>query len=140
MKYLIDTNIISELRKPLDRRNRGVERWFQAADPNALFLSVLVIGEIRKGIETRRVNDPAQAIALESWLERILHAYADRILHVDFEAAQLWGRAQSIRPFPVIDGLMAATAQSRGLHLVTRNVSDLVGWPASDLLINPFDE
>lgn len=140
MNFLIDTNIISELRKPADRRNQGVEQWFRQADPDTLFLSVLVVGEIRKGIEVKRVSDPAQAVALESWLGRIVDGYSDRILSIDFDAAQLWGRAQSIRPFPVIDGLLAATAQARDMVLVTRNVNDLAGWPASNLLMNPFIE
>lgn len=140
MNFLIDTNIISELRKPADRRDHGVEQWFSQADPDTLFLSVLVVGEIRKGIETRRVTDPAQAAALESWLGRIVEGYSDRILSINFETAQFWGRAQSIRPFPVLDGLLAATAQAHGMVLVTRNTKDLHGWPATDLLMNPFIE
>jgi len=140
VNFLIDTNIISELRKPAERRNQGVEQFFRDADPDTLFLSVLVVGEIRKGIETKRVRDPAQAVALESWLGRIIDGYSDRILPIDFDVAQHWGRAQCIRPFPVIDGLLAATAQARGMMLVTRNVSDLEGWPTSNLLVNPFIE
>ncbi len=139
-KYLIDTNIISELRKPADRRNPGVTQWFSNADPDTLYLSVLVVGEIRRGIESKRANDPSQAIALEAWLDRIIQGYSDRVLPIDFETVQLWGRAQSIRPFPVIDGLLAATAQAHGMTLVTRNVGDLDGWPAVDLLVNPFSE
>nr|MBV6630345.1 type II toxin-antitoxin system VapC family toxin [Oceanococcus sp. HetDA_MAG_MS8] len=140
MNYLIDTNILSELRKPPGRRNQGVEQWFGQADPDSLFLSVLVVGEIRKGIEARRVSDPVQGVALEAWLSRIIDGYFDRILPIDLNAAQLWGRAQCIRPFPVIDGLLAATAQARGMVLVTRNVKDLDGWPVPDLLMNPFIE
>lgn len=140
MNFVIDTNIISELRKPLERRNPGVVQWFRDANPDSLFLSVLVVGDIRRGIEAKRVSDPAQAIALDSWLSRIIDGYADRILPIDFNTAQLWGRAQSIRPFPVIDGLLAATAQAHGMVLVTRNLNDLHGWPASDLLMNPFVE
>lgn len=140
MKYLLDTNIISELRKPLERRNQAVMQWFSEVDPQALFLSVLVVGEIRKGIELKRASDPRQAMALETWLDRIVDDYADRILTVDLEVSLLWGRVQSIRPFPVIDGLLAATAQAGGMKLVTRNVADLAGWPAAGLLINPFVE
>lgn len=140
MKYLVDTNILSELRKPAERRNAGVADWFRRADPASLFLSVLVVGEIRKGIETKRATDTAQALALDNWLDQMLRRYADRILPIDFHTAQLWGRAQSIRPFPVIDGLLAATAQTHGLQLVTRNTDDLRGWPASDLLLNPFTQ
>ena len=139
MNYLIDTNVISELRKPVTRRNAGVKRWFQDVESEALYLSVLVLGEIRKGIEFKRVSDPAQAVAIESWLDQLVGSYADRILPVNYEVAQLWGRAQCVRSFPVIDGLLAATAQANGLQLVTRNVVDLEGWPASDLLVNPFD-
>ena len=140
MTFLIDTNIIRELRRPPSRRNPGVEQWFRGADPDALFLSVLVLGEIRKGIEAKRANDAAQAMALEAWMDQIVRGYSARILPIDFDAAQLWGRAQSIRPFPVIDGLLAATAQARGMSLVTRNTGDLDGWPATDLLINPFND
>lgn len=139
MSYLIDTNVISELRKPTARRNPGVQRWFDQAESGELYLSVLVIGEIRKGIEAKRVTDIAQAIALDGWLSQLVQAYAERILPVSLSVAEHWGRAQTIRSFPVIDGLMAATAQEHGLKLVTRNVSDLTNWPYPELLLNPFE-
>lgn len=138
MKFLLETNIISELRKPPGRRDQALERWFREVDPDALFLSVLVVGEIRKGSESKRADDPAQTIALEAWLDNLIEGYGERILPIDLATAQLWGRAQRIRPFPVIDSLLAATAQTHGLRLVTSNVEDLHGWPARDLLINPF--
>lgn len=139
MTFLLDTNIISELRKPLERRNRGLQKWFDWAASADLFLSALVIGEIRKCIEAKRATDISQAHSLEAWLSKLASAYADRILPVSVAVAECWGRAQAIRRFPIIDGLMAATAQEHGMQLVTRNVADLKDWPHSGLLLNPFD-
>lgn len=139
MTFLLDTSIISELRKPLKCRNRGLQKWFDWAASADLFLSALVISEIRKGIEAKRDTDISQAHALEAWLANLASAYADRILPVSVAVAGFWGRAQAIRRFPIIDGLMAATAQEHGMQPVTRNVSDLKDWPHSGLLLNPFD-
>ena len=139
MSYLIDTNVISELRKPIARRNPGVQRWFDQVESGELFLSVLVVGEIRKGIETKRSTDTAQASALDGWLSQLVQAYAERILPVSLGVAERWGRARTVRSFPVIDGLMAATAQEHGMKLVTRNVGDLTDWPYPGLLLNPFE-
>lgn len=139
MSYLLDTNVISELRKPSARRNPGVGRWFNQVDSSDLYLSVLVIGELRKGIEAKRSTDPVQATVLDAWLAQVVRAYSDRILPISMGVAECWGRAQMIRSYPVIDALMAATAQENGMTLVTRNVADLVGWPVDGLLLNPFE-
>lgn len=138
MSYLLDTNILSELRKPETRRNAGVVAWLSQVRSGELYLSVLVIGEIRKGIERVRGPDPGQAQALDAWLGQIETLYTDRIMPITTAIAARWGRAQAARTYPVIDGLMAATADEHGLQLVSRNTRDLAGWPAIRAPLNPF--
>lgn len=101
-----------------------------------LFLSVLTLGEIRRGIEIVARSDHAQAAALERWRRRIVAAYADRILPVSEAVAEEWGRIQAIRSVSTIDSLLAATAVAHGLTLVTRNVRDFAGTRA--VLLDPF--
>ncbi len=101
-----------------------------------LFLSVLVTGEIRKGIERARPRDSRKAAALERWLREVERTFSDRILPVDAGVADIWGRMSAIRPIPAIDGLLAATANRFDLTLATRNVSDVDGLGAS--VLNPF--
>jgi toxin FitB len=139
VSYLLDTNILSELRKPVARRNVGVMAWFSMAEADELYLSVLVIGEIHKGIERVRGSDQEQARALSTWLRRIETNYADRILQVTIGIATRWGQLQAIRNYPVIDALLAATADEHGLRLVSRNVQQLVDWPAVHPHLNPFE-
>ena len=124
MSYLIDTNVLSELRKG-PRSDPSVAAWFSSISGDQVFLSVLVIGEIRGGIERIRRRDPKGARALESWLARLVSDYADRILPVDRDVAEEWGRLNVPKPVPVVDGLMAATARIFDLTLVTRNVRDI---------------
>ena len=100
-------------------------------------MSVLVFGEIRRGIERLRSRDGVQAEAYEHWLNELFGEYQDRILPVTAQVAERWGRFNAIRTLPVIDGLMAATAAVMGLTLVTRNVSDLAGIGVQ--LLNPFE-
>lgn len=138
MTYLLDTNILSELRKPEARRNKGLTDWLSKVQSDDLFLSVLVVGEVRKGIERVRAGDPKQARALEEWLAQVEVFYSDRILPITTPIATRWGRAQVGRNYPVIDGLMAATADEHNLQLVTRNTQDLAGWPALHPLLNPW--
>jgi toxin FitB len=102
-----------------------------------LYLSVLVIGEVRQGIERLRRRDPARVEVFEAWLSTLLHDYGDRIVPVTAEVAEERGRLNVPDPLPVIDGLMAATAKVRGWTFVTRNVSDLAGTGVR--LLNPFD-
>ena len=135
MSYLVDTNVVSELRKGR-RCDPGVASWFAAASSEDLFLSVLTIGEIRKGIESIRRRDARAAEALELWLGDVVAAHADRILPVDEVIAQQWGRFNVPDPLPVLDGLLAATASVHGLTLVTRNVRDVERTGVSCL--NPF--
>ena len=135
MSYLIDTNIISELRKG-DRCDANVAAWYASIAEEGLFLSTLVLGEIRKGVELARRKDAGKAVALERWLQDVEAAFGGRVLGIDNAVADQWGRLSAIRPIPVIDGLLAATALVNGLILVTRNDSDIAGLGAS--VLNPF--
>jgi predicted nucleic acid-binding protein len=135
MSYLIDTNIIAELRKG-QRCDPHVARWWARVGDAELFLSVLVLGEIRKGIELARPRDPAKATALERWLDAVSHAFAARILPIDQAVADAWGRLNAPHPRPTVDSLLAATAQVYDLTLVTRNVADVEH--AGIKLLNPF--
>jgi predicted nucleic acid-binding protein len=121
--YLLDTNVLSELRKRQPSRN--VLAWVAATPPGALFTSSLVIGELRKGIENVRRRDQAQATRLADWLAELRTGYGDRILPVTSDIAERWGRFSSPGPVPVVEGLLAATAQEHGLVLATRNVKDV---------------
>jgi predicted nucleic acid-binding protein len=122
--FLIDTNVISELRKGT-RANGNVRRWFSSTDEDALYLSVLVTGEIRRGIEAIRRRDPRAASALERWLAALVQAHADRVLPVDAAVADEWGRLDAQGSLPIVDGLLAATARVHKLTLVTRNTRDV---------------
>lgn len=138
MTLLIDTNVISEVRKG-QRCNEGVAEWYAGVSEAELFISALVLGEIRKGIEILRGRgDFQQAEMLEAWLGTVIRRFSDRILPIDANVANAWGRLYSVRRVPVIDGLMAATAISRDLTFVTRNVSDVQGLGVS--LLNPFSD
>lgn len=134
MSFLIDTNVISEVRKK-ERCDRNVAARYASVADDELYLSVLVTGEIRKGVELARRRDPAKAASLDAWLRQVIDAFDDRILPVDRGVADAWGRMSAVRPLPLIDGLLAATAKIHGLILVTRNDADMRGW--GDLL-NPF--
>jgi predicted nucleic acid-binding protein len=133
--FLLDTNVVSELRKA-NRSNVGVRRWMDAHITDELWLSVLVIGELRRGVELIRRRDVAAATSLESWLDRLLDQYDDRILPVTTRVAERWARITVPDPVPIIDGLLAATAFEHGLVLVTRNVNELAATGVA--LHNPF--
>jgi predicted nucleic acid-binding protein len=135
MGYLIDTNVLSELQKR-DRCHASVRSWYACVKPDELFLSVLVIGEIRQGIERLRGRDAVQAGHIEQRLTRIKIAMAGRILPISFEIAERWGYINSPGPLPVIDGLLAATALVHDLTLVTRNTKDVER--SGVRLLNPF--
>ncbi len=124
MSFLIDTNIISEVRKG-SRCDAKVAAWYASIADGELYLSVLVTGEIRKGIELARPRDPAKADALEAWLASVDAAFGERILSIDRTVADERGRMSGQRPIPTIDGLLAATAKVHDLTLVTRNVEDV---------------
>ncbi len=135
MSLLLDTNVVSELRKG-SRADARVRAWFDAVDETEVYLSVLVVGELRRGIENVRRKDAAQSRALERWLQRLTRQHTDRILPVDRRVADQWGRFSSIRSASPVDTLMAATAQVHEMTLVTRNVRD-VAWTGVPCL-NPF--
>jgi toxin FitB len=135
VSYLIDTNIISEVRKGV-RCDRHVSAWYDSINDEELFLSALVLGEIRKGIELARPKDADKAAALEVWLQQVEAAFADRILGIDNAVSDRWGRMSAIRPIPVVDGLLAATALTYGMTFVTRNDRNVAGLGAR--VLNPF--
>jgi hypothetical protein len=135
VSYLIDTNIISEVRKG-DRCDPHVSAWYASVAGEELFLSTLVLGEIRKGVELARARDAGKATVLERWLRQVEAAFDGRVLGVDNAVSDQWGRMSATRPVPVIDGLLAATALTHGLTLVTRNDRDVAGLGAA--VLNPF--
>jgi len=134
--YLLDTNVVSETRRL--RPNPGVIEFLTAADKDALYLSVLTVGELHKGVEAKRRNDPVAAELLAEWVRDLELDFADRILPVDVAASRRWGSLSAARTCPVIDTLIAATALEKGLILVTRNERDVrvTGVP----LLNPWVE
>jgi len=135
LSYLLDTNVLSELRKG-ERADPAVSSWFGELTEEDVFLSVLTLGEIRRGIESLRRRDRKSAAALDSWLGRISEAHLDRVLPVTRSVAEEWGRLSVPDPVPVVDGLLAATAKIAGLVLVTRNVTDIASTGVA--LFNPF--
>jgi len=126
MRYLLDTNFISELRKG-DRANRGVQTWAMANDSGLCALSVVTLAEIRRGIEDKRRTDTRQAHAIERWFNETLVDFAENILPVTVEIADRWGRLLSTTQLPEQDLLLAATALEYGLTVITRNVADFEG-------------
>ena len=118
--FLLDTNVISELRKG-NRCDKSVRSWFETIPEDEFFLSVLVLGEIRRGIERIRVHDPSSARSLQKWLEEISTDFAERILDVDIAVADQWGRLGLQQPAPVLDALLAATALVHDLTVATRD-------------------
>lgn len=136
MSYLLDTNVLSELRRKTP--HPGVVNWFAQRPATTLYLSVLTLGELRKGIET--LADDSRRLSLLDWLESELPSFfTGRILPVDLPVADRWGRlvAQAGRPLPAIDSLLAATALQHGLRLVTRNQRDFE-LPGLEV-INPWN-
>ncbi len=134
MSFLLDTNVVSEIRKR--EPHPGVLGWFTSVPASELFLSVLVVGEIRQGVERLARRDPAQAEVFEHWLKQLVAVYEDRIVPVTTEVAEAWGRLNVPDPVPVVDGLLAATALARGWTLVTRNTADVASTGVR--LLDPF--
>jgi predicted nucleic acid-binding protein len=136
-QYLLDTNILSETRRR--DPNPGVLAFLTRTSPTAIYLSVLTLGELRKGVAHRQRTDPANPTATENlavWIDGLEFGYADRILPIDSATARLWGELSAQRPRPVIDTLLAATALTHNLTLVTRNTTDVADIPLQ--LLNPF--
>jgi toxin FitB len=133
--FLLDTNVVSELRKG-SRADPGVVEWFASVADADLFLSVVVAGELRQGVERLRLRDARQAERLDHWLHSLIDDYAERLLPVDARVADLWGRLNVPDPISTLDGLLAATAIVHDLTLVTRNVKDVERTSAR--IHNPF--
>lgn len=137
MSYLIDTNVLSELRRKVP--DAKVVNWFSQRPAGTLYLSVLTVGEVRKGVEA--MPDLERRLVLLDWLETELPAFfSGRILPIDMAVADRWGHmlAQAARPLPAVDSLLAATASQHGLILVTRNVRDVQGLGVQ--ILNPWDD
>lgn len=133
--FLIDTNVVSELRKG-DRADAGVCAWFDGHSSESLWLSALVIGELRRGVELLRRRDTKAGRSLDRWLQTITADFGDRILPVTTEVCERWALLNVPDPLPVIDGLLAATALVHNLVLVTRNTADVERTGVA--LVNPF--
>jgi hypothetical protein len=135
VRWLLDTNVVSEVRKG-ERADPGVREWWTRISDDEVFISVLVVGEIRRGIESVRRRDASRALAIEQWLLRLTETFHDRVLPIDARIADRWGLLGIPDPVPVVDGLMAATALVHDLTLVTRNVRQLER--TSVRLLDPF--
>ena len=136
--FLVDTNVISEARKGR-RADPGVQAFWAAAarDDRPLFLAVVTVGELRRGVELiRHRGDQPQALVLEQWLDAVLQTYGDRVLALDADAAQIWGRLRVPNPQHAIDKQIAALALLHDLTVVTRNTEDFGGTGVR--LLNPF--
>ena len=136
MSFLLDTVVLSELRRA--KPSRKVVQWIKAQKAESLFISVVSIGEIERGIERARKSDAEFAAELEHWLETLLNLYADRLLPVSANAARLWGRLSAKLGHDGADLLIAATALSHGATVVTRNVKHFA--PTGVQIINPFED
>jgi predicted nucleic acid-binding protein len=136
VSYLLDTNIVSELRRKVP--DGATLAWLETVSSHELFLSVLTVGEIRQGVERLAVRDPGQAAILDEWSHRLVTDYADRIIPVTVEAAESWGRLNAGSPLPLVDGLLAATALVHNWTLVTRNTKDVERTGVR--LLNPFEK
>jgi predicted nucleic acid-binding protein len=137
VSYLLDTNVVSEARKG-ERGDPRVREWLSSVRAAELYVSVLVLGEIRQGVERLRRRDPSQAAIFDAWLAGLRRDYADRIVPITAEVAEEWGRMNVPDPVPAVDGLMAATARARGMTFVTRNTADVARTGVR--LLNPFLE
>lgn len=135
MGFLIDTNILAELRKR-ERGNPGVLNWYNGIEESEIYISVIVLGEIRRGIELLRRRDQVAAESLEAWLNCLRVSLGDRLLPVTEAITDCWGRLGIPDPIPVADGLLAATALVHDLTLVTRDTRDVERSGAR--LLNPF--
>lgn len=134
-QYLLDTNVLSETRRKL--ADARVMAFLAAVEPSAVWMSVLSLGELRKGVALKAKSDPQAAHALAGWVDGLEFSFADRILGVDAAIASLWGELSAQRPRPVVDTLLAATALKHSLTLVTRSVDDV--HDTGVLLLDPWN-
>lgn len=134
--YLIDTNVISESRKG-EKANQGVQEFWRSVDPDAVYLSVQTVGEIRRGIENiKNRGEASQAQVLEQWMNVVVTEYGDRILAFDADCAQIWGSLMSSHNQNPIAKQIAAIGLIHGLTVVTRNTNDFAS--SGVRLLNPF--
>jgi toxin FitB len=133
LKFLLDTNVVSEIRKR-ERAHPNVAKWVARTPVKEIGTSVVVLAEIRRGIELRRRKDPAQAEGFDRWFAQMRTRLGDRVLPIDEPIAEAWALLSVPDPLPLIDGLLAATAKVHGLTLVTRNIADVarIGISAFD--------
>jgi predicted nucleic acid-binding protein len=139
LRTLVDTCVLSEVQRK--QGSRKVRERLESLPADDVFLSVLTIGELRKGIDKLKAG--ARKRSLDLWLEKMIAVAADRILPVDLETAMIWGEVTAKcekkgKPIPAIDGLIAATALRHGLHLMTRNVNDFEATGV--MLVNPWED
>ena len=132
--YLVDTNVLSEAR----RGTTEARNWLRSVDPATIYLSVISLGEIMKGIALKMQADPRAAASLTAWLEQLRHDHGDRILPISDRVAIEWGRLAAERPRGMADGLIAATAAVHGKIIVTRNVQDFSDTRLP--LVNPWNQ
>lgn len=125
IQYLLDTNVLSETRRR--QADERVTAFLSSVDASALHISVLTLGELRKGVANKKQTDPGSAKKLAAWIDGLEYSFADHILGIDAAVARLWGELSAERPRPVIDTLLAATAMVHDLTLVTRNTVDVQG-------------
>lgn len=135
MKFLLDTNIISEIRKR-DRAHPNVATWVAQTPVKDIGTSVAVLAELRRGIELKRRSDPEQAEALDRWFRQMRTRLGDRVLPIDEPIAETWAYLGVPDQLPFVDGLLAATAKVHGLTLVTRNTTDVARTGVA--IIDPF--
>lgn len=135
MRFLVDTNIISEIRKR-ERADPNVIRWVNQTPAEDIGTSVLVLAEIRRGIELKRRSDPLQARSLDRWFSQMRTRLADRVLPIDETIAETWALLGIPNPLPLIDSLLAATAKVHSLTLVTRNIADIESTGIA--MLDPF--
>ena len=136
VQYLLDTNVLSETRKK--QADPKVIAFLTNTDPSTLFISVLTLGELRKGVAQKQRTDPSAAQSIAAWVDGLEFGFADRILGIDAPTARLWGELSAERPRPVIDTLLAVTAVTHQLTFVTRNTSDVQDIDVP--LHNPFTQ
>jgi len=135
LSYLLDTNVLSEIRKGRNC-NPQVRRWWSGVEEIDVHVSVMVLGEVRRGIDQLRVRHPAKARELENWMQSVIRSLGARLLVVERKVADVWGTLSVRRTLPLVDGLLAATALAHDLTLVTRNTRDIEDCGVRYL--NPF--